>query len=298
MLHVMIHRRTMTMLLAALCGCAGHRHATTQPTSRPTTMQISLTAHPPKAADPRDPAPPVEALIHLDIYQLDLPVGSVSRSEELWKRADEQCVGVGAGTADVLYKNGLRCGVVPRTEWAFFKDYMAGQPGRMRQTTINGVRGDSVALEMDKPIDREDLFYFDAANQLHARTFEQCVNGMSLSFQPAPRKAGSVRISICPTIRGERRRIEFTSTNQEYESPFAEVTRIYDLNLRADVPDDSFLIVAPSADANPTSTSSIGGRFFTAQEKSERLEQVLLIVPSFLRLDGKPITYTESVTRR
>jgi len=259
-------------------------------------MQVSLSAHPIRPADPRDPAPAIDALIHLDIYQLDLPVGAVSQNEKLWKRADEQCVGVGEGTSELLFKNGLRAGVVPRTEWAFFKDYMAGQPGRMRQTTINGVRGEAVALEMDKPIDREDLFYFDGANQQIGRTFEQCVNGVSLSFQLAPRKQGSVRVAICPTIRGERRRLEFTSTNQELESPFTEITRLYDLNLRVDVPDDGFLIVAPSDDAERTSTTSIGGRFFMAREKSERLEQVLLIVPSLLRLDGKPITYTEAMT--
>jgi hypothetical protein len=129
---------------------------------------------------------------------------------------------------------------------------------------------------------------------LIGRTFEQCVNGVSLSFQPAPRKQGSVRIAVCPTIRGERRRLEFTPTNQELESPFAEVTRLYDLNLRVDVPDDGFLIVAPSEDADRK--TSVGGRFFMAREKAERLEQVLLIVPSLLRLDGKPITYTEAMT--
>lgn len=259
-------------------------------------VQISLTAHPIKPADPRDPAPVIEALIHLDVYQLDLPVGAVSSNSELWKRVDEQCVGIGVGTADLLYKNGLRGGVVPRTEWGFFKQYLASQPGHMRQTTINGVRGEAVALEMDKPIDRQDLFYFDAANRLIGRTYEQCVNGVSLSFQPAPRKQGSVRIAICPSIRGERRRLDFTPTNQEFESPFSEVTRLYDLNLRADVPDDSFFILAPSADAERA--TSIGGRFFMAREKSERLEQVLLIVPSFLRLDGKPITYTETLATR
>ncbi len=116
------------------------------------------------------------------------------------------------------------------------------------------------------------------------------MNGMSISFQPAPNRPGFVRLAICPTIRAERRRLEFTPLNKDYESPFTEVTRVYDMQLRADVSDDSFLVLSPSRDANRE--TSIGGRFLFANDQSERLEQVLLIVPSFLRLDGKPMSVT------
>jgi hypothetical protein len=294
-------KRTTVFLFALLCGCQSHRAPTTAapPTTRPslpTTMQISLTAHPVQPADPRDPPPELTLLIHLDVYQLDLPMGAVSRNEALWKRVDEQAVGGGEGTTDLLFKNGLRCGVAPRSEWSFFREFMSNQPGRMRQTKVNGTHGDAVTLEMDKPVDHEDVFYFDASNQMIGRTFDSCVNGVSLSFEPTPRKQGSVRLAIAPTILGERRQLEFTPANQEYESPFAEVTRLYDLNLRVDVADDSFLVVAPSEDASRT--TSIGARFFTTEDKAERLERVLLIVPSFLRLDGKPVTYTETMARQ
>jgi hypothetical protein len=292
-------KRALLLIIVFLCGCHAQPAPTTAPATRsslPTTMQISLTAHPVQPADPRDPPPELPLLVHLDIYQLDLPVGAVSRNDALWKRVDEQVVGAGEATTDLLYKNGLRCGVAPRSEWSFVRDLLAAQPGRMRQTTINGTHGDAVTLEMDKPIDSEDIFYFDASNQLIGRSYESCVNGVSLSFQPAPRKQGSVRLALAPTIRGQRRRMEFTPSNQEYESPFTEVTRFYDLNLRIDVADDSFLVVAPSEDARRA--TSIGARFFTTEDKSERLERVLLIVPSFLRLDGKPVTYTEPIARQ
>jgi hypothetical protein len=260
----------------------------------PTTVRVSLSAHPPKPLDPRDPQPEVLGLVHLDIYQLDVPIGVVSRNEALWKRVDETAVGVGAGTAELLYKNGVRSGVVPRTEWAFFHDLMQRQPGALRHTVINGTHADGAPIMLDQPIEREDIFYFDANDQVRGRTFERCVNTVSLSFQLAPRKPGSIRLAVCPTVRGERRRIEFTSTNEEYESPFTEVSRLYDIDLVADVPDNGFLIVAPSEDARRP--SSIGGRFFIAQDTAERLERILLIVPAILRPDGKPITYTQSVS--
>jgi hypothetical protein len=259
-------------------------------------MQITLSAHAPKVDDPRDPQPRLVGLIHLDVYQIDVPLGAVSANEQLWKRVDENAVGVGAGTAELLYKNGVRAGVVPRTEWSFFHDLMQRQPGTLRHAVVNGSHADMAPLALegpaDKAIEHEDIFVFDADNRLSGRTFDQCFNGVSLSFQPAPRAPGTVRVAVCPTIRGERRRIDFSATNTEYDSPFSEVTRFYDLNLRADVPDDSFLIVAPSDDSRRR--SSVGGRFFIVQDNAERLERVLVIVPAFLRPDGKPITYTET----
>jgi hypothetical protein len=259
-------------------------------------MQITLSAHPPKADDPRDPQPQVVGLIHLDVYQIDVPLGVVSGNEQLWKRVDENAVGNGAGTAELLRRNGVRAGVVSRTEWGFFHDLMQRQPGTLRHAVVNGTHADMAPLALegpaDKPIEREDIFCLDEQNQPHGRTFEQCFNGVSLSFQPAPREPGTVRIAVCPTIRGERRRIDFSATNTEYDSPFAEVTRFYNLNLRADVPDDSFLIIAPSEDARRP--SSVGGRFFIVQDNAERLERVVVIVPTFLQPDGKPIKYTET----
>src|SRR5687768_16144984 len=47
--------------------------------------------------------------VHLDMYQFTVPHGGVSRSEEFWKRVDEQRIDV--ATYDLLLKNGLRVGV-------------------------------------------------------------------------------------------------------------------------------------------------------------------------------------------
>src|SRR3954454_10659722 len=130
--------KRVSVLIATLlsfAGCHAQPAPTTASTTRsslPTTMQISLTAHPVNPADPRDPPPELPLLIHLDIYQLDVPVGAVSRNDALWKRVDEQVVGSGESTTDLLYKNGLRCGVAPRGEWSFIRNLLATQPGRMR----------------------------------------------------------------------------------------------------------------------------------------------------------------------
>jgi hypothetical protein len=281
--------KQMALMLAAsaLCGCTAQRKPTTAPAAtQPVAYQISLTAHPIGPTDSRDATPLPEALIHLDVYQLDVPLGMVSGSVAFWKRVDEQCLGVGAG--DRLFKNGLRCGLARKDDWPFFRDWFDGRPNSVRKSTINGYHAQAVELELTKKIDAEDLFYFNPSNVLEGRSYESCVNLVSLSFQPAPRKPGAVRIALCPTVRAQRRRLEFTPLNQEYESPFMQVDRLYNLDLQVDVPEDQFLIVAPSEDSQRT--TSIGGRFFIKNDKTEKLEQVLVIVPTYLPLDGKPVT--------
>src|SRR5687767_5663780 len=60
-------------------------------------MKRSLTANPPPA------------VAALDVYQLTVPLGAVSRSQEFWKRVNETSVDV--ATCDLLQKNGFRVGV-------------------------------------------------------------------------------------------------------------------------------------------------------------------------------------------
>ncbi len=81
----------------------------------PTTMQFTVTAHSQMPFDPHDAQQQLPVLVRLDIYQLDLPLGAVSGNDELWKRVDENALGSGAATADLLYKNGLRSGIASRT---------------------------------------------------------------------------------------------------------------------------------------------------------------------------------------
>jgi hypothetical protein len=103
-------------------------------------------------------------------------------------------------------------------------------------------------------------------------------------------------MAICPVVTTQRHRLNFTALNQEYESPFEEINRLYDLNLIADVPGDDFLIVSPSRDA--IRATSVGGLFLVNNDRVEKLEQVLVIVPTLLRMDGKPITLTDTSLNR
>jgi hypothetical protein len=95
-----------------------------------------------------------------------------------------------------------------------------------------------------------------------------------------------MRVALCPTVRATEKRLQYTATNNEVEVTYAAPQRIYDLNLRTDVPFENFLIVAPSSDASRK--TSIGQGFFMTAGTAERLENVLLIVPRSIRVEEVP----------
>ncbi len=247
---------------------------------------VSMSGHRLQAGDPRDPQPELNAMVHLDVYTLQLPVGAVSRNIEFWKSVDEQAVGV--AMEDRLVKSGIRTGMAPKSEGEFFSRFFDRHVIRKRLTVANAMHADTVQIELGKLVDTEDVFFFDSKGQNTGKTYDQCTNGIAVGFGPAPHEPGGIRLSVCPTIKCEHQRPLYTSLTQEFDAPASDETdRLYDIAFSAELPGDNFFIIAPSGDASrPT---SLGGRLLMQDDKSERLEQVIVIVPTFLPLDGKPV---------
>jgi hypothetical protein len=224
----------------------------------------------------RDVPDPLPALTRMDVYHLVVPYGTVSRNEAFWRRVDEQCVGV--ATYDVLFKNGVRVGMAPASEYPYFRDLLAEHPVETTPSVVVGEQGKDIDIEVRKAVDSQTIFHYDASNTLRGRTYDRCENFVVMNFQPAPRKPGHVRVALCPVVKAVRQRLEYTLTNnREFEVTYTRPERLYDVNLRADVPPDGFLIVAPSDQAAwPT---SIGHNFLVHDGAAERTESVLLIVP-------------------
>jgi hypothetical protein len=170
-------------------------------------------------------------------------------------------------------------------DWPFFHDLIDDESATSQHSLFTGLEGKSIELEMNTGIDRQELFYYGKQNQLIGRTFEHCDNFMVLAFTPTPRKLGTIRVSLCPLVRSKRKRLEFSVLNQEREITFNSPERLYDCNLRVDVPLDSFLIVSPASQAK--FSTSIGGAFLMSDGDAYRIENVLLFVPRPFAVDAR-----------
>ncbi|HEY8666553.1 MAG TPA: hypothetical protein VIL86_07810 [Tepidisphaeraceae bacterium] len=266
-------------MAALVAGCAYKPPATQASDGGDVTHLTAMAV--PEDDHPKDAAQAVPVVIFLDVYRVSVPVGSVSRDEEFWKRVDEHAVDV--ASYDGLYKNGVRVGVADNREWDFFKQVMEKNPGLTQRSKFIGSEKKGIELQMRKEQVTQDIFYFDRSNVLCGRTFDHCENFFGLAFGPVPRRAGDVRITLCPTVRSTRQRIEYTPREDEMSIAFVYPERIFDVNLKADVPLGHFLIVAPSPEID--SKTSVGAAFLTDDGVAEKFEKVLLLVPKPYRTD-------------
>ena len=213
--------------------------------------------------------------LQVDLYQLQVPYGTISRNTQFWKRIDEQSVDV--STYDVLFKNGVRVGEAPIAEYERFAQLIKDQPASHRVASLVAPEGKEVDLEIRKEVPTQLIWHYNGMNELIGWSYDRCENYVALSYQPAPRKNGTLRIVLCPVVKEHRKRLEWLAGNKEQEVAFTQPRRYYDVNLRADVAVNSFLIVAPSAES--TWPGSIGNRFFVQDGAAEQMENVLLFVP-------------------
>src|SRR5690606_12420910 len=110
--------------------------------------------------------------------------------------------------------------------------------------------------------------------RITGRSYEKCYNFFTLAFEPTPRRPGTVRMVLCPVVRSTRKQLEFAGQRESRTIEYVQAERLFDMNLRADIPLDSFLVVAPSSEARMS--TSIGANFLVVQSPAERLERVLL----------------------
>jgi hypothetical protein len=246
----------------------------------PTSAARTSAAHTP----PPPPGPRVigtgPQVVEMNVFQLTVPWGAVSRSDEFWKRVDESALEV--ATYDLLLKNGIRVGIGDNKDWPYFKslidNYHASTLGGASNPTQAGI----LELPLNARIDSEDLFWFDDHDVLFGRTFEHCDNVLTVTFEPHPHEEDHAIIEICPMIRGLRKRLEFTVRNQEREVEFVAPEQLLEVAVKADVPPDHFLIFAPTSDAKWP--SSLGQAFFEKNGLAQRMETVLIFSPHTYRL--------------
>ena len=262
-------------LLAHLPGC-GRRGAgaansgATGTGSSPTTRPVTIN-------DTGWPSAMMSA-VQLDIYQMTVPAGAVSRSDEFWKRVEENRVD--PATYDLLLKNGVRIGVAHTSEWDYFRDILEQNNASSLHGTATSGRAGSIQLIMKKNVKWQDIGYLTDRNEVVGRSYDKCDNLIGVGFWPEPRRPNEMRVEITPVVRARRTRLRFRLNNEEQEFVEEAPEFLYDLNLRAIIPANSFLIIAPSSEVERS--TSLGAAFLRSEGDTVPKEQVLVLVPKSL----------------
>ncbi|MGD0389714.1 MAG: hypothetical protein ABSC42_12255 [Tepidisphaeraceae bacterium] len=256
---------------------------------------MSASAAPPSAASDAKPPLTGSGIITGTMYHLQMPFGANSRDESFWKLLDEDVVDVGTNLN--LNRNGLRVGRGRIADWPdFLKILLAESAIKLRETRFTAQPSfDDARLEMSDIMPEELLYIYDD-HGLTMRSFDDCQNLLSLSFQWAPRKPGTIRLTVCPAIMAWRTRRDYSLSDDPPEVKYLERLNYYDLHFRADIARGEFLALGTStATEDP---NRVGSRFLTRDGPNQRYEQLLILVGQPVPMKGMKTHPAAPATRQ
>ena len=270
----------LALLLAAGCATNHKASSTTQPVQADAGPNSFTHIAPRPSQAALDARPGFTQAYVIHVFRLSVPANFVSGNAAFWKPIDETAVD--PGTYDLLYKNGVRVGTAPLSEFEAARTLLAGAMDAQgaKRSDVLATRAQQVEVEMKTNLPEQILFYFESlatGTAAVGRTYGECDNVFYLAFQPVPRAPDEVELSITPAVKTHRKRMEFTVRGNEQELTYASPESLYPLNLRVDLPLDRFMVVAPSPGAQQE--TSIGRAFLTQDDPTQRRESVLVIVP-------------------
>ena len=245
------------------------------PTLRPQEVQRVIQA--------LDPVVFARPQVHLSIFQFTVPVGTIGGNEKFWKRVDEAAID--ARTHDILDRNGVRVGLAPMNELDALMAQAAQLAPEAKPAVYAASGTKNIELKMKAEVPYQIVYHFGPDGEMPIRSYDDSDNLLCLEFQAAPRKPGDVRVGICPTIRS--RRTQLVAVNNVNVVQVERITPEYffDLNLLTDVPLDSFLVMAPSAESR--SGMSIGSTFLVSGGEGGQKETIVLLVPQAVQSKDK-----------
>lgn len=222
--------------------------------------------------------PGQNTVFYLDVYQVAVPIGAVSTSDEFWRQVDEDPID--PIRRDLLQKNGIRAGIGETADWDYCRSLIENYPHFARSGSAVATGTGTVELVMKQNVLTQDIFLLRGQGRMTGRTYDRCHNIIGVSFWPDPRQQDVMRITISPTVRSTRTFLEYNRSNQEKDPPFIDRTPeyLYDLNLEVRISGDKFLVMglAKTGQSEPT---SLGHQFLTLDGDVEKKEQVVFFVP-------------------
>jgi hypothetical protein len=298
-------RTAALVLLAALCACGGC--ATGKPGQQAAADGGKKGHEPPMGASffpqsaldannqPRDPAADPRILVQLNVYKLTVPARTVSHNEEFWKHVDETTIDV--AQHDILFTNGFRVGIAPRSDWDYFKKILERDNVISQLSGSGGLGGSAMEIPFKQNVPEDTIFYIHPTKGLIGQIYDKHDEEMSITFKPVPRQPGDVRIALTPLFISQRTEIFYTDRNVAQPlTTFGHKHYEFDLNLQADVPLDHFLIIAPSADADEH-TASLGNKMMCFATNGEQFETVLILAPQPFVFDSPTAPATQPATK-
>jgi hypothetical protein len=262
----MRRKRYISGLCAALCvvGCA-QPSRDPAPVARPVTV---VQAQPTPSSFFNMPRG-----IDVAFLQFLIPEGKISGSAEFWSHIQEPVVDEDEN--DQLNRNGIRVGEAAISSWKDIAPILNKAGGSVVSGHFISATTEDHEIPVSGDLPEETLFYFDD-HGLSGSFYDRCQNYLAFSYGPTPMQSNCVRLELTPLVRGTRKHYEFTALGDPQGIRYVSSDHLYNLGLRVDLPEGKFLVIAPSSQAERT--TSIGHQFLTHDANASRRETVMVFV--------------------
>jgi len=218
---------------------------------------------------------PRDVVVLFDTYTIIAPLGTISENEQFWGKIDEDHVDV--TNHDLMLKNGIRYGIGSDDNWDFYKKIFDKQGATSQKGSVDPHPSAVTSLPLRTGIDYQDLFYLNEQGVLHGRTYQHCDDLFTLAFESIPDRPEMTRVRLGAIVHDLRYQFVVTVENHAEEITRQQLDHLYDLKLEAEVPNNHFLIVAPSGQT--TLPYNLGGSFLTQPGPSQQMETILILKP-------------------
>jgi len=245
-------------------------------------------------ADPANRAPveptPVSAtrpanglltlFLKVKIISIDVPVGTVSGSEELWSYLDEESVqGFRDGN---LGRNGLRVGLARQNTWPDLAKVLTRMTGgKLQITTGVFLPGDPYPLDIkqDEPI--QTIFLTNSDRTISGADYPPGDNSVMLSCTLNEDDPSKVMVTGVPEIRTTQRQMRLVNDHGNFSwRAMPTVYSFAPLTFRASIPSKDIVVIGPGSQARRP--YSVGNHFLVHSREGVEFEKVLVLIPEVL----------------
>lgn len=241
---------TVLVLSPASLGCNGSR-SRTHTITKPTVIHPDTPIAPDKPADPIALSvfdQPMQRLtVEFKVHRISAKRGTFGKDSPLWKIVTGSLAD--ADTALRLVANGFHVALGRESDRKALLAYLKGLESI--QTAVDQVLPDAsreVRLELGPCDPRLSLFFYDRQGDLIGREFVNARAGFTWTFEMRSTNLKRIRLRLTPEMEEPpgRPKWEFGPEGVARQVPQERRYRFWDLRFEADIPEEGFLLLAPT----------------------------------------------------
>ena len=216
-------------------------------------------------------------VVRISMVTVQIPVGSVSSSEQLWSYLDEEPIDARVGKA--LSVNGIRVGLGRKEAWKDVCDILqqfTGQP--LSRTSLLSRPGTPMPVVFKPDQKEQTIFTFRRDESMFGQDYPPGDNVIMMMATMNYDDPSVIQMTAAPAIRASKRSNRYVVEPGGYTMKSESVYyHLGDLGFRFKVPRGGFILIGPSQEAQrPTSP---GYHFLMHQRNGVEFETVVIISP-------------------